>query len=229
MALSLPTQWTLVASGLMAHADHVLSGEECERLMALVDEEVDGDAYAEWMSIVSDPARLSATLASLPVPPTASHRPILEEAWLMAVVDGERVEAELDALRGIAKRLGVAPAQLESWRDAWNAAQDSFAASAVAALGHVQGGAGEDGVLEGFVHALPTTHAHRDALLAAGLVHEDLDAVQQRLQGASRGQRRELARRLAGVVHTDEARERWRALGRALGVTDEELARLADG
>ena len=58
MALSLTTQWTLVASGLVAHADHVLSGEECERLMALVDEEVDGDGYAQWMSIISDRERL---------------------------------------------------------------------------------------------------------------------------------------------------------------------------
>jgi DnaJ-domain-containing protein 1 len=229
MALSLPTQWTLVASGLMAHADHVLSGEECERLMALVDEEVDGEAYAEWMSVVSDPARLSATLERLAVPPAESHRQILEEAWLMAVVDGERVEAELDALRGIATRLGVAPAQLEQWREAWDAAQRVHAASAVAALGHVLGGASDDaGVLEGFVHALPTTHEHRAELLAAGLPHEDLEAVRRRLHGASRGQRRDVLRRLAGVAHGDEARDRWRALGRELGLGDEELDRLAD-
>jgi tellurite resistance protein len=228
MALSLPTKWTLVASGLMAHADHVMSGEECERLMALVDEEVDGDAYAEWLSVVSDRDRLAATLEGLAVPPPETHRTILEEAWLMAVVDGERVDAELEVLRGIATRLGVAPVQLDAWRDAWDVAQHVLADSAVAALGHVLGPAGE-GDTERFVHALPTTHEHRAQLLAAGLADEGLDAVLRRLQGAGRSQRRDLLRRLAGAVRADDARARWRALGRALGLTDEDLDRLADG
>jgi hypothetical protein len=236
MALSLTTQWTLVASGLVAHADHVLSGEECERLMALVDEEVDGDGYAQWVSIVSDRERLETMLVELPLPPAESHRQILEDAWLMAVVDGERVEVEIDALRRIAARLGVVPKQLDSWRDAWSAAQHAYAETAVALLGHVLGGGEpplpeDDGVLERFVHGLPTTHEHRAKLLAAGLGPQAKGEVERRVRALPRSQRRDLVRRLAGSAASaaqDEARERWRSLGRDLGVSDEELERFAD-
>jgi hypothetical protein len=236
MALSLTTQWTLTASGLVAHADHVLSGEECERLMALVDEEVDGDAYAQWMSIVSDRERLEMLLVELPLPPTEGHRQILEDAWLMAVVDGERAEVEVDALRRIAGRLGVEAAQLDHWRDAWSAAQHAYAETAVAALGHVLGGGEpalpeDEGVIERFVHGLPTTHEHRAKLVAGGPVPATKGDVERRLRALPRSQRRDLVRRLAGSAASaaqDEARQRWRTLGRELGVTDEELDRFAD-
>jgi hypothetical protein len=235
MALSLTTQWTLVASGLVAHADHVLSGEECERLMALVDEEVDGDAYAQWMSIVSDRERLETMLEGLSPPPAEGHRQILEDAWLMAVVDGERVDAEIDALRRIAARLKVEPAQLDFWREAWSTAQHAYAETAVAALAHVLGGPAlteDDGSIERFVHSLPTTHEHRAKLVAAGLVPQPAEAVQLRLQALSRSQRRDLVRRLAtaavGAAGAVDAHERWRALGRDLGISDEDLSRFAE-
>lgn len=236
MALSLTTQWTLVASGLVAHADHVLSGEECERLMALVDEEVDGDAYAQWMSIVSDRERLETMLEGLSPPPAESPRQILEDAWLMAVVDGERVEAEIDALRKIAARLKVETKQLDAWREAWSTAQHVYAETAVAALAHVLGGGSalpeDDGSLERFVHSLPTTHEHRAKLVAAGLRPQAAEAVQRRLRALGRPQRRDLVRRLAtaavGAARADDAHERWRALGRDLGLSDEELTRFAD-
>jgi hypothetical protein len=232
MALSLTTQWTLVASGLVAHADHVLAGEECERLMALVDEEIDGDAYAEWMSAISDPARLSTLLAGLAVPPAPSHRQILEDAWLMAVVDGERCEAEIEALRRIAARLQVETAQLDAWREAWSTAQHARAEATFAALVHVLGDdaprAVDEGIVEGFVHELPTTHEHRAQLLAAGLVAPAPAELQRRLRPLTRPQRRDLARRLMSGARTEEARGRWRALASELGLTDEELDRLAD-
>ena len=237
MALSLTTQWTLVASGLVAHADHVLSGEECERLMALVDEEVDGDAYAQWMSIVSDRERLDATLAGLAAPPLESRRQILEDAWLMAVVDGERVDAEIDALRRIASRLAVDAKQLESWREAWSTTQHAYAETAVAALAHVLGGGEpgqpeDEGSIERFVHSLPTTHEHRAKLVAAGLRPQTAERVQQRTRALSRAQRRDLVRRLAtaavAAAQADDAHARWRALGRELGLSDDELTRLAE-
>lgn len=236
MPLSLTTQWTLVASGLMAHADQVMSGEECERLMSLVDEEVDGDAYAEWIGLMSEPERLAAMLEALPSPAPDSHRQILEEAWLMAVVDGERADVEIETLQRIAARLGVEPMQLEFWREAWSTAQHAYAETATAALSYVLGGGGpviaEDaGVVQSFVHELPTTHEHRTQLTATGLVPHDHDAVERQLRATARPQRRDLVRRLAPAVgnaaREAEARERWRALGRGLGLTDEELDRFA--
>jgi len=235
MALSLTTQWTLVASGLVAHADRVLSGEECERLMMLVDEEVDGDSYAEWMGIVSDRERLDAMLTGLTLPPSESHRQILEDAWLMAVVDGERAQEELDVLRRIATRLRVDGKQLESWREAWSTAQHAHAETAMAALGHVLADEPPEArgdAIEHFVHALPTTHEHRAKLVAGGLSNPPRDDVKRRLSTSSRSQRRDLVRRLASAAtaatRADAAVERWRALARDLGLSDEELARFAD-
>lgn len=238
MALSLTTQWTLVASGLMAHADRVMSGEECEHLMTLVDEEVDEDAYAKWMSIISEPGQLEALLGDLPLPPPESHRQILEDAWLIAVLDGERVEAEVEALGRIGARLGVEPMQLEFWREAWSAAQHTAAQTAVATLGYVLGGGGpalpEDvGLIESFAHGLPTTHEHRTQLVAEAQLPHEHDAVERQLRGLARPQRHELIRRLASTVdaatRADEVRARWRALGRELGLTEEELDRLTSG
>jgi uncharacterized tellurite resistance protein B-like protein len=238
MALSLTTQWTLVASGLMAHADQVMSGEECERLMALVDEEVDGDDYAQWIGLMSEPERLAAMLEELSSPPPATHRQILEEAWLMAVVDGERADVEIETLQRVAARLGVDPMQLDFWREAWSAAQHAYAETAAATLSYVLGGGApvspsDAGVIENLVHELPTTHEHRTQLVAVGLAPHDHDAVERQLRATARPQRRDLVRRLATAVgnatREAEARERWRALGRGLGLTDEELDRFADG
>lgn len=236
MALSLVTQWTLVASGLMAHADRVVSGEECERLMTLVDEEADGDAYAEWLTIVSDPQGLETMLEELSPPPADSHRQILEDAWLMAVVDGERVEEEQRTLERIATQLGVQPLQLELWRKAWTTAQQSFAQSATMALCWVLGGgepvAEEDrAAVESFVHGLPTTHEHRAQLSSVELAPpEHEEEVERRLRALHPAQRRDVVQRLAaasaGATHHEEATERWTALGRALGLDAKELAQL---
>ncbi|MCA9709894.1 MAG: TerB family tellurite resistance protein [Myxococcales bacterium] len=235
MALSLQTQWTLVASGLVAHADHVLAGEECERLMALVDQEVDGDEYAQWMAAISDPDQLRTMLVGLAVPPPETHREILEEAWLMAVVDGERADEELDALRRVAERLGVESMQLDFWREAWTTAQQRYADDAVAVLGWVLGGGGpvladDQATVDDFVHALPTTHEHRETLRAAGRVPQDRDGVDRRVHGLGKPQRRDLLRRLVeaipGAARPDDARDRWQALAEAMGLSSEELERL---
>ena len=97
MAVSLTTQWKLVACGLVAHADGVLDGEECDRLMAAVDDAADGDTYSEWLATVADPERLQRVLDELPTPPEESRRAILEQAWTMSIVDGERCDAETAA------------------------------------------------------------------------------------------------------------------------------------
>lgn len=242
MSLSVTSQWTLVASGLMAHADRVMSGEECERLMALVDEEIDaatdGDDYAHWLAVVSDAQRLEAALEQLPPPPADRHRAILETAWLMAAVDGERAPSELAALERLAVRLGVEPPQLASWREAWTQAQEAHAELATAALAFVLGGGGAvDGAdarrVEAFVHGLPTTHEHRAALASTGMGAQALDGLERRLRALGEAQRRDVLRRVAAASEDasegdDVARERWQALGRAAGLSADELSALAD-
>ena len=237
MALSLQTQWTLVASGLVAHADHVLTGEECERLMSMVDAEVDGDEYGEWMKTISDAQALESMMKSLEAPPAETHRQILEDAWLMAVVDGERADEEIEALERIAEHLGVEMLQLEFWREAWTRAQHDYADVTTAALGWVLGGGaavGDDGadVIREFVGALPTTHEHREQHeSSAATTASALDAVEGRVRGLSTAQRRDAVRRLLVAARetsdTEAAQDRWRRLAAAAGLGDEEIERIA--
>ncbi|MCX4243439.1 hypothetical protein [Paraliomyxa miuraensis] len=228
MALSLTSQWILLASGLMAHADDVMAGEECERLMTLVDEEVDGDDYAHWLAIVSDPARLADALQGLPLPPADSHPQILESAWLMAVVDGERAQAEVETLGRIAARLGVEHAQLETWREAWTKAQHANAELAAGALAYVLGGgadvpAAHASAVRGFVDELPTTHEHREQLADVGTRGHELTALESGLRAMAVGLRRDLLGRISALDLDDEASERWRAVARAAGLGDDDL------
>lgn len=234
MALSLQTQWTLVASGLIAHADEVLTGEECERLMAMVDAEVDGDEYGEWMQRIGDAAALESLMKDLETPPAEMHRQILEDAWLMAVVDGERADEEIEALERIADRLGVEMLQLEFWREAWTQAQHDYADVATAGLAWVLGGGGEVGdgdneAIQEFVSSLPTTHEHREQLEGAAKAAQALDAVEGRVRGLSNAQRRDAVRRLLvgarEASDADAAQGRWHQLAAAVGLSDDEIER----
>lgn len=230
MSISIQTQWTLVAAGLVAHADRVLAGEECDRLMSLVEREVDGDEYAQWMTAIGDPEKLEALLGDLVPPPAESHREILEEAWLMAVVDGERADEELEVLRRIATRLGVEAEQLDTWREAWTAAQHGYAEVAVATLVWVLGGDGPIGpdaqpVLDQLVHDLPTTHEHRATLTKTDQPAQSAADVEQQLRTLGTPQRRDLGRRLAelmaGADRTDDTETRWKALADTLELSAE--------
>ncbi len=223
MAVSLQTQWTLVASGLVAHADHVLAGEECDRLMAMVEQEIDGDEYAEWMGAVADPMRLQSLLEGLDAPPESMHREILEEAWLMAVVDGERADEELQTLERIATHLGVPAPQLQEWREAWTTAQYDYADLAVASLTWLLAGDAEvseddHGTVHDFVHALPTTHEHREVLAGASPSASAQD-IDQRVRALGKPQRRDLQRRLLDVISRpgdDEVEKRQQLVAKAL-------------
>ena len=110
MALSLESQWTVVACGVMAHADGVLDGEECDLLLAMVEGEADAEEYSAWLSTISDRPRLEEMLTQLTAPPEPTHREILETAWTVAVVDGERTAPEEEALTRITLADLISPA-----------------------------------------------------------------------------------------------------------------------
>jgi tellurite resistance protein len=126
MPVSPETEWVLIASGLIAHADGELDGNEVERLMAIIDEQIPEQDYADWLSLIGDKAKLEARYDALPNPPEALHRVVLEQAWTMAMVDGDRSASELVVLVRIAERFGVEPMQLEFWRTAWTDAEQEL-------------------------------------------------------------------------------------------------------
>lgn len=232
MALALQSQWTLVAAGLMAHADRVLAGEECERLMLLVEQGTGDDEYARWLAAVSDPARLAEIAEALPAPPADSRRAILEEAWLMAVVDGERVQAETAMLETLGQRFSIEPVQLEYWREAWTSAQHDRAEATARLLGVALG----DGapvlpehrrLVETLALSLPTTAEHREALARIAAAPIDEADVVRRLGALSRPGRRDAAARALAVLADQEdlagARARIRAVAVASGIAESEI------
>lgn len=234
MALTLQTQWKLVAAGLMAHADQVMTGEECERLMMLVEQDVDDDEYADWLALVSDPDKLRALFESLDPPDADSHRTVLEEAWLMAVVDGERHEDEVAMLSTIAERMGVESVQLEFWREAWTQAQSERSETTVRALARLLGDGPEDAkLLDAVLFEMPTTIEHRDALAAIAKVEQSRKDVARRIGALSKPLRRDVIHRLAEAANKsadpDAAKGELAAIAGESGMTEDEIASYLHG
>lgn len=235
MAIKPETEWTIVVCGLIAHADGVLDGEECERLLAFIDEEIDADSYSDWLAIVGDKPALEAKLSELEPPPAEQHRDLLEQAWSMAMVDGERCDAEVEQLQEIALAIGVEPVQLEFWRDAWTQSEREF--SEVVSLGAaaVLGGNGpifaEDRELfSEFLSRLPTTNEHRDELRAHAGTGGDVVTMGLRLTGMPRKARKRAMTVLAPIVgeasRTEECKERFVQLAVGGGLTGMEAERI---
>jgi tellurite resistance protein len=205
MSLAPETEWTIVVCGLIAHADGVLDGEECERLLSFVDETIDADAYSEWLAIVGDRGALEARLAAMTPPPPTAHRELLEQAWSMAMVDGTRCEAEIEKLQEIALAIGVEPMQLEFWRDAWAQADEEFSEVTAAAAAAVLGGPdpvspGDAGLFSDLVARLPTTDEHRAQVRPYADVGGDVVTVGLRLTSLPRKVRTRALRLVARVA-----------------------------
>jgi uncharacterized tellurite resistance protein B-like protein len=233
MSLTPETEWILVACGLIAHADGVLDGNEVERLMAMVDDRIPQEDYAEWLDIIGDKQRLEARYAALADPPSAQHRTILEEAWHMSMVDGDRNSSELVVLARIAERFGVEPMQLEFWRAAWTEAEQEFS-NRVAELAALSLGGGQ-AVFEDdhsafldLMEQLPTSNDERQRLGAIATSPPnpplDVDALARALAGMPRGRRLQAFTMVASVVRhsvdRDNARERFEKIGRAAGLLE---------
>lgn len=230
MPVSLETEWVLVSCGLIAHADGVLDGAEAERLMAMVDDRIPEDDYTEWLTAIGNKAELEARYAALADPPPDQHRAILEEAWTMAMVDGERNTEELLVLTRIAERLGVEPMQLEFWREAWSRNEQEFA-DAVATLAVAVLGGGEalyEDDVSAFldtVERLPTSQEERERLAGfASAPPTDTAALARTLAGMPRSRRVQafgvVAPLVSSSIVSEQARARFVEIGRTAGLID---------
>jgi uncharacterized tellurite resistance protein B-like protein len=230
MPVSPETEWVLVACGLIAHADGVIDGIEAERLMALVDDRIGEDDYAEWLGVIGDKAELEARYAALPEPPAEQHRTLLEEAWTMAMVDGERNTEELVVLTRIAERLGVEPLQLEFWRAAWTRNEQEFAVR-VAELAAVALGGGEalyeddHSPFLDLIERLPTSNDERERLASlATSPPTDTSVLARALAAMPRSRRFQafglVAPLVRDAVETEQARARLVDIGKTAGLID---------
>lgn len=231
MAVSPETEWILIACALIAHADGVLDGNEVERLMGMVDDLIPEDDYGDWLGLIGDKAELDARYAALPNPPEDQHRMILEEAWTMAMVDGERDASELVVLARIAERFGVEPIQLEFWREAWTSAEREFSIRvAELAVWCLAGGQSlfedDHSPYLDVMERLPTSSEERVRLgaLATKPPESDSEALARNLAALPRTRRKHafafVVPLVRFAVEREAAKERFEALGREAGLLD---------
>lgn len=224
MALSLETQWTVVGCGVMAHADGVLDGEECDVLLSMVEGEANASEYSAWLSTISDRDRLEEMLTELPAPSEDAVRDILETAWTTAIVDGQRSPSEEEALNRIACRLGIESNQLDFWRDLWARQQiESAELLADAACFILSGEMSLDpaarSTVREFTRHVPTTGEHREELLAATVIPKHLSNIAHRMLAIPVRKRQWMIKKLATLP--DEATDRAEAERRLLQLGEE--------
>lgn len=231
MAVSPETEWILIVCGLIAHADGVLDGNEVERLMGMVDDLIPEDDYGDWLGLIGDKAALDARYAEMPNPPEAQHRMILEEAWTMAMVDGERDAAELVVLARIAERFGVEPMQLEFWREAWTSAEQEFSIRvAELAMWCLAGGEAlfedDHSPYLDVMERLPTSSEERLRLgeLATAPPANDAETLGRALAALPRTRRNHafafVVPLVRFAVERDAAKERFEEVGRKAGLLE---------
>lgn len=119
MSLTSDQEWTLIACGLLALADRVLTGGEASRLLTLVSAYLEPEEQDEWMDLLSDQAALEAHFSRMSPPPEESHQALLERVWMIALADGEASMAEIRVFDQIGARLGISAEQLAILRKKW--------------------------------------------------------------------------------------------------------------
>ena len=119
MPLSPEQEWTLIACGLIAHADGILEVGEWDQVMYLLDERLQADEVDQWAEILADLPKLEARKEKAALPPPFFAETILEKAWRMALADGRGSDAEIQVHDQLAETLGVDATQVAKWRESW--------------------------------------------------------------------------------------------------------------
>jgi tellurite resistance protein len=169
MTLSPEQEWTLVACGLVAHADGILEIGEWDQVLWMLDERLPTEVADSWLELLANKAALQVRLGELQLPPPFFAETILERAWRMALADGRGSDEELAVHDDLAARLGIEAAQSKAWREQWRE-QGRRRAEAIAAfaamLANADGVAdsGERAEFDDLIARLPVDDARRAEL-----------------------------------------------------------------
>lgn len=237
MPLTPEQEWTLVACGLVAHADGVLKEGECDQVLAMIDERLSPGDQEAWVNLLASREALLEHVKELPPILPLFHEPILERAWAMALADGEVGDTELRVVEEIATMVGADLDDLASWRDQWTAEAALLAehkASFAALLIHRDGTIDEAEAVryEALLEQMPVSSERRRAFAAFLETPPSIDHVGARLASLPRDRRVEVLRAIAPLVdasqRADVGREFFLELAHQAGIDPVAAERMLD-
>ncbi|MGH1339945.1 MAG: hypothetical protein ACRBN8_00225 [Nannocystales bacterium] len=119
MPLSPEQEWTLLACGLMAHADGILDAEEWDQVLWMLDERIDAEDAKAWVARLRDADALRSHAKLTPVPPPFLTEDILSKAWRMALTDGRGSDREVVVHDELVGMLGADATETAQLRQTW--------------------------------------------------------------------------------------------------------------
>ncbi|PRP97656.1 Tellurite resistance protein TerB [Enhygromyxa salina] len=208
-------EWTLVACGMIAHADDMLEFGEWDQILRLIDTNVDDEQMQPWLDMLGDRPTLERRFAELEPPLPHFAEELLEQAWRMALADGSGSEVEAAVHDRIAEKIGVSPDQAQSWRDRWTAEAATRAELVVgfaAALANLDGrmDSAEAAQFDSLLERMPVSVSRRVELSMLLYSPPKLEALGGRLVGLERDAREAVLYEVAPLVQASERGDRER-------------------
>ncbi len=214
-ALTPEQEWTLVACGLIAHADDMLEFGEWEQILRLIDATVDDAGLQPWLDMLGDRRELERRFAELAPPLPFFAEQLLEQAWQMALADGSGSEVEAEVHDRIADKLGVATERAAELRRVWTGKAGERAELVIgfaAALANVDGrmDSAEAAQFDSLLERMPVPVARRVELAALLYMPPNLADLGRRLAVLEEDARVAVLQEIAVLVEasSDGSRER---------------------
>ncbi|MFV8753430.1 hypothetical protein ACNOYE_23005 [Nannocystaceae bacterium ST9] len=210
-------EWTLVACGLIAHADDMLEFGEWEQILRLIDGSVDDEGLQPWLDMLGDRRALEKRFAELDPPLPFFAEELLDRAWQMALADGSGTEVEAEVHDRIADKLGVATERAAELRGLWTRKAGERAELVVAfaaGLANLDGrmDSAEAAQFDSLLERMPVPVARRVELAALLYAPPDLGELGLKLAGLDEDAREAVLQEIAALVDASSDGTRERAL-----------------
>lgn len=238
MALTPEQEWTLVACGMIAHADDILEVGEWDHILRLIDARLSDEESQEWLDLLMDRAVLERKFADLDPPLPTFSEDLLHDCWRMALADGSGSEIEAAVHDRIAEKVGVDAERVIKLRETWTTQAADRAEVVVkyaAAMANIDGNldTAEAVAFDGLFERLPIPIGRRVEL--AGILYDSpkLEDVGETLRGMDLEARVAVLYDIVPLVKAsargDRERDAYLQLAQMAGVPKDKALKLLDG
>lgn len=210
-------EWTLVACGLIAHADDELEFGEWDQILRLIDATVEDSEVQPWLDILGDRPALERRFAELQPPLPFVCEQLLEQAWHMALADGSGSEVEAAVHDRIAEKFGVSADQVQDWRVQWTkqaATRAELVIAFAAALANLDGrmDSAEAVQFDSLLERMPVSVSRRLELSALLYEPPAIEQLGVRLGALDAEAREAVLYEIAPLVQASHSGDRERAV-----------------